>query len=106
MAVANLFQATFSSPQGTVSMTFTYDTTTLVVQNLQYVNPSTQNGTLTLSGPVNESITTAPNGGVTTTVDLTSAGIVCVQSQVTDKNGTRTVTRLPGGEQIGFTWPS
>lgn len=105
MAVSNLFESDFGSSEGTVSMTVTFDTVSLVVQQLIYVNPTTQNGALTMTGPVNETIITAPTAGQTITVDLTSANIVCVQQVVTDKFGTRTVTQLPGGEVMQFTWP-
>jgi hypothetical protein len=86
-------------------MTLTYDTTTLVVQQLQYDNPTNQPGTFQISGPVlNKTYTTSAN--TTSSVDLTSYNIVCVQSQVTDKNGTHTTTQLPDGESVQFTWPT
>lgn len=85
-------------------MVLTYDDVTLQLLGLDYVNPSSQPGTLTLSGPLNRVITTPAND--TRTVDLTSANVTCVETQVTNRFGTFTSVALPGNEQVQFVWPS
>lgn len=104
VAIQNLFLTTFGSQWGLVSMALTYDDVSLQVQGLVYSNPSPSVGALTLAGPLNRVITTPANDA--RTVDLTSSNIVCVQTQVTDRFGTRTETALPGGETAQFVWPS
>lgn len=102
MTVATLYESDFDSVAGTVSLIVTYDDVSLVLQQLHYVNPSAKPATLTLTGPLNDVITCAAN--TTQTVDLTPFDIVCVTSQVTYHGLPRTVTTLPGGESIGFTY--
>jgi hypothetical protein len=99
-----LLKAEIGSPQGRVVMEIDYETTDLKVMGLTYTNPSDRPGSLILSGSLlNRTYFCDANSNLTQ--PLSGLNVFMEQVEVTDRLGTRIVTRLPGGEAVQFTWP-
>lgn len=106
MATAALQGFSFAGDQFTASVL--YDTTTLVVQSIQWQNLTALPGSVEVDGPSGlKKVYTAAAGTALTSRSVASDNVQLASVQATDKNGNPvTVVTWPAGWSIQARWPA